>query len=452
MTNALWPRPPRQPSGFVAALLTEANVGEEAWWREVARIGTPLVEEISAERVKMTYFWRDPAGDASRSAVRRVFIDINCVTDHHSPQPQSLERLPGTDVWFWSTDIDPHWRGSYSLIPAEAAQLPPPFSVDTEERASQQRAWWMSLFPFAISDPLNHSVPFNSFRHALSAAHMPGAPDQSAWHARDTGQQPQPDPRRLHQFSWRSSLLGNERRIWLYTTGQSDTPESRPLVLLLDGQNWAVDNPLFSALDCETDSQHLPAAVWLFIDVIDMNAREQELPCNPAFWQAVEEELLPLARSHTAFSEEAERTIVAGQSYGGLAAVYAGLQRPHRFGRVLSQSGSFWWPNLALIRSFSAPGQQEMGWLTAQLIRGEFPSGRLTVFMEAGSREGDMAPLSRQMHDALATAGHRTQFRIFNGGHDSLCWRGGLIDGLRWLLADFATERVVENRDTPSVS
>lgn len=453
MTNVLWPRPPRQPAGFVNALLAKDDVGEETWWKSVSLIGTPVVESVSDEQVKMTYFWRDPYGDETHSRLSQVYIDINCVTDHHSPQPQSLQRLPGTDVWFWSSDIDVYWRGSYSLIPVEAHQRPPTFSPDADKRAEQQRAWWISLFPAAISDPLNHGMPVKNSRHALSAAHMPGAPDQSSWHALDAGLSPQPDDSRLQTFSWCSAILGNERRIWLYTTGQIDTPTVRPLVLLLDGQNWVQNMPIFSTLDSETDSNHLPAAVWLFVDVIDNPTREKELPCNPAFWQAVEEELLPLAQFHAEFSDQADRTIVAGQSYGGLAATYAGLHRPDRFGRVLSQSGSFWWPDMKLIRSFSTQPPQESGWLTAQLINGKLPTGRLHVFMEAGSREGDMAPLSRQMHDALVTAGHRTQFRIFNGGHDSLCWRGGLIDGLRWLLADFSPHYSEDKQDAaPGIS
>ena len=36
----------------------------------------------------------------------------------------------------------------------------------------------------------------------------------------------------------------------------------------------------------------------------------------------------------------------------------------------------------------------------------------------------------------LRDAGHRVQYRVVAGGHDYLCWRGGLIDGLQALWAD----------------
>lgn len=439
LRHELWPL--LQPSGCAARLLASGHAGEEAWWQHIAQNGTPLVEAAGTQgRVTMTYFWRDPAGDETRSAIRQVYVDINCVTDHHSPQPQSLQRLAGTDVWHWSTEIDEHWRGSYSLIPVTSDQLPPVFSPDDDQRRREQREWWISLFPHAIADPLNRSVPhLNSRGHALSAAHMPAAPDQSAWHALDSGHAGLPEHSRLQHFTWHSPLLGNQRRIWLYTTGRTDQPQERPLAILLDGQNWACGLPLFSALDAETDSGHLPAACWLFIDVINGDWREKELPCHPAFWQAVQQELLPMVRDRMAFSEQADHTVVAGQSYGGLAAMYAGLHWPGRFGRILSQSGSFWWPDVRLVTHFSAAGEDATGWLTGQVMRGALPASRLKIFLEAGDREDDMAWVNQQIYQALLPAGHEINFRIFSGGHDALCWRGGLLDGLRWLLADFMT-------------
>ncbi|HEJ7160577.1 TPA: VOC family protein [Serratia marcescens] len=37
--------------------------------------------------------------------------------------------------------------------------------------------------------------------------------------------------------------------------------------------------------------------------------------------------------------------------------------------------------------------------------------------------------------EALTAAGHRADYRVFSGGHDALCWRGGLVDGVRQLLS-----------------
>ncbi len=94
-----------------------------------------------------------------------------------------------------------------------------------------------------------------------------------------------------------------------------------------------------------TREGRLPPAVYLLIDAIDNQRRGVELPCHRDFWLAVQEELLPLVHGYAPFSDRPDRTVVAGQSFGGLAAMFAALNWPQRFGCVLSQSGSYWWPH-----------------------------------------------------------------------------------------------------------
>jgi enterochelin esterase family protein len=54
------------------------------------------------------------------------------------------------------------------------------------------------------------------------------------------------------------------------------------------------------------------------------------------------------------------------------------LHWPQRFGCVLSQSGSYWWP--------TRDGQQD-GLLIEQLKRGELTAQGLRIVLEAGVRE-----------------------------------------------------------------
>jgi enterochelin esterase family protein len=57
--------------------------------------------------------------------------------------------------------------------------------------------------------------------------------------------------------------------------------------------------------------------VYVLIDAIDTTHRAHELPCNADFWLAVQQELLPLVKAIAPFSDRADRTVVAGQSFGG---------------------------------------------------------------------------------------------------------------------------------------
>lgn len=402
--------------------------GSEAWWQQVAMRGTPLHLSGTEKECDLLFLWRDPQGDETSSATVRVYMDINSVTDHHSPSPTSMQRLPGTDVWFWQVRVPSHWRGSYQLIPAQQEQQAP-----TPYDPEQHRAWWIRLMEGAIADPLNPKLAQRSmWGGQLSALHMPDAPLQPGWEAVDRGEVSQPQD--VIKLEWHSEQLHNRRDIWVYQSGPSH--ESLPLVLLLDGRFWATGMPVFATLAEQTSQGRLPAALYVLIDEIDSETRGQELPCNPTYWQAIQAELLPLLAARWQFSDDPARTLVAGQSYGGLAALYAASHWPERFGCVLSQSGSFWWPDRSLFTSDPIHGRRPGcgGWLTSEL-RQRTITPPLKVWLEAGTREGEMIDLSETMSQVLASGDHDVLFRSFEGGHDRLCWRGGLIDGLRWLLS-----------------
>lgn len=395
--------------------MTALTTGSEAWWQ--SKHG-PDVERV-AEKYRVTFWWRDPAGTQNTSPVKRVWLYITGVTDHHqNARPQSLERIPDTDVWQWQGAFSPHWRGSYCFIPSDNKDdfAEAVFEGEHPDRMAL-REGWRKLLPRAISDPLNGQSWRGGRGHAVSALEMPEAPLQPGWNQPETSY-PSPDC-----IEWHSPRLGNRRRVWIFTTGAEQVSE-RPLAVLLDGQFWAESMPVWPALSALTLAGKLPPAVYVLIDAIDTTHRSRELPCNPDFWLAVQEELLPQVKRLSPFSDRPEATLVAGQSFGGLSALYAGLNWPQRFGCVLSQSGSFWWPHR---------GAQQDGLLIEQLKAGEKTARGLRILLEAGRNE----PLIFRANQAIYAELHHTQqpviWRQVDGGHDALCWRGGLTQGLMTL-------------------
>ncbi|GDY68412.1 hypothetical protein SAV14893_078050 [Streptomyces avermitilis] len=156
---------------------------------------------------------------------------------------------------------------------------------------------------------------------------------------------------------------------------------------------------------------------------VDAGTRWTQLTCRPEFVAFLERELLPWAASRLPLTSSPTRTIVAGQSLGGLTAAYAAVHSPHRFGNVLVQSGSFWWPD----------GPQAE-WLTGRLAA----SKRLPVrfWLSFGEQEWVALPAARRLRDTLTAKGYDdARYREFNGGHDYLCWRTELADGLVALLS-----------------
>ncbi|WP_334370669.1 enterochelin esterase [Enterobacter hormaechei] len=393
--------------------MTALTTGSEAWWQ--AKDGPE--RERHQENYRVTFWWRDPAGMQKTSTVKRVWLYVTGVTDHHqNARPQSLERIPDTDVWQWQGEFSPEWRGSYCFIPSDNENdfASAVFEGDQPDRMAL-REGWRKLLPHAVSDPLNAQSWRGGRGHAVSALEMPEAPVQPGWNHPDT---PYKKPVCIE---WHSARLKNRRRVWIFTTGD-ESPE-RPLAVLLDGQFWAESMPVWPALASLTHEGKLPPAVYVLIDVIDTAHRSRELPCNPDFWLAVQDELLPQVKSMAPFSDRADHTVVAGQSFGGLSSLYAGLNWPQRFGCILSQSGSYWWPHR---------GAQQDGLLIEQLKAGDKTARGLRIVLEAGRNE----PLILRANQAILAELYTQQpvfWRQVDGGHDALCWRGGLTQGLMTL-------------------
>lgn len=435
------------------SLLADPLAGSDSWWQHIAQWGTPLVEPVAAGKVKLTFLWRDRQGKAHDSVYSRVYIDVNGVTDHHSVNPETLQRLGQTDVWYWQAEVESDFRGSYCFIPVAAEQCLNLPEGTPQERRQAQRNWWISLLDLAENDPLNHTAAHCSYRGMpLSGVHLAGALPQAAWQPIDAGQKLPVDPKRLQLITWSSPLLGNSRKVWIYHTldnqcVSAEDKAERPLAILLDGQYWAQGQTILGVLDNETAAGRLPASVYVLIDIIDQSHRSEELPCNQDFWQALQTELLPQAALLQPFTEKASRTVVAGQSFGGLASLYAGLHWPQRFGCVLSQSGSFWWPDVDNFKALTAGTAKRQGWLTEQVYQGLGANHPLDIFMEAGRREDVIYQVNEAMSEALRQAGHRLHYRIYAGGHDALCWRGGLIDGLQCLLGSTDSKQGSHNHE-----
>ncbi|HBB6754512.1 TPA: enterochelin esterase [Citrobacter freundii] len=395
--------------------VTTLKMGSEAWWQ--SKKG-PEWEREDNGNYRVTFWWRDPQGTEKESAIHRVWVYITGVTDHHqNATPQSMQRIDGTNVWCWRVSLSANWRGSYCFIPTTRNDIFSSLAVGAAPDRSALREGWRQLLPQAIADPLNPQSWQGGRGHAVSALEMPEAPVQPGWDRPENLDSP------AVCLQWRSARLGNTRRVWVFTTGEAQA-ESRPLAIMLDGQFWAQSMPVWPALTSLTHRGHLPPAVYLLIDAIDTTHRSRELPCNADFWLAVQEELLPLVKTTTAFSDDPQRTVVAGQSFGGLSSLYAGLNWPARFGCVLSQSGSYWWPHR---------GGGQDGAIVEQLKTGTISAQGLRIVLEAGIREPIIYRANQALYAQLPSAPQSIFWRQVDGGHDALCWRGGLMQGLMTL-------------------
>lgn len=168
-------------------------------------------------------------------------------------------------------------------------------------------------------------------------------------------------------------------------------------------------------------------------DSLDQKTRSLELPCYEPFVDFLKQELLPWVHTHYHVTNDPQHTMVAGSSYGGLAATFVAFKAPEIFGNVLSQSGAFRWNPLE--REKEVHDNHDEAWLIRQFVAS--PVLPLRLFLEVGLWErnatDDMVLINRRMRDVLEAKGYDVAYSEFNGGHDYISWRGSFADGLIWL-------------------
>lgn len=252
----------------------------------------------------------------------------------------------------------------------------------------------------ARTDPFN-PVTVNTGRNGLpsSVIELPAAPSQPWW--RPTGVQAGVVTE--HRFT--SETLGNQRGIWRYEPRE----EAAGHLVLFDGNLWFPKLSFQHTLDNLIAAGAIPPLVAIGVDTIDVPTRARELCGNPDFVRFLTDELLPWA-------EVDGRAIVAGQSFGAITALLAAHLAPDRFGGVLAQSPSLW----------RAP----------ELIDAYPPGRDIRLHLSVGRYERNMVDHTHALHDHLVRNGYNVSLTGYTGGHEFICWRGCMADGLIELTAD----------------
>ncbi len=127
------------------------------------------------------------------------------------------------------------------------------------------------------------------------------------------------------------------------------------------------------------------------------------------------------------------RLVVAGQSLGGLSAVYAALEFPDLVSRVACQSGSFWWTPEAA--GLADPlGGPVGGAVAARLRERPAPAG-LRIAFDLGEHETRMRPHCELVEGLVRRAGATVRVSRSAAEHDRAGWRQALLRDVAWALA-----------------
>ncbi|MFE0353510.1 alpha/beta hydrolase-fold protein [Streptomyces nigra] len=356
----------------------------------------------------------------------------------HPFAPYGLPGAPGTAA-FWSRAGSPAsvpdgdggwrtlflWRGSPASIRFESRPERVPLRrwADTDcwyaEVALPTRlrvTYWFLSGGQAYADPLNPAGVGGD----RSVAATPDCPPQPYWPP--VG----PDdvlPLPRTRIRWTGGRLGARRTVRVQPVGGGG-----PVVLLLDGDDWLHLHPATTAFEAAFAAGAMPPVTLVFLPAGD---REAEFACRPELWEAVRDELLPLV-AEGGVPADPDRLVVAGQSLGGLSALYAALRFPELVTRVACQSGSFWWvPGAA---DGPDPLGGEVGGTVAALLREGADLSGLRIAFDVGEHERRMLPHCALVEELCEKAGAAVRVSRSPSGHDRAGWRHALLRDVAWTL------------------
>ncbi|MFT4136528.1 alpha/beta hydrolase-fold protein [Microbacterium sp.] len=381
--------------------------GDDVVDAALARAGGPLVSVDPDDDGKrlVTFVRRAPRATGVDLVGHPVHVDAAALTSgllagatrHRLP----MHRAEGTGLWHRTFRVSPRLRTLYQY----------------RTHAGPARPEVIGFFD-AETDPHNpRRFPPAQPRHELPATRHSGvvesvlALDQAPTHER-WGPASASTP--LAETTFSGTILKRTRRVWAYVPDRA-----AGLVVLHDGQQWAAHTDLVDGLDRLIGNAHIPPVAVVMVEAL--RGEPDELGVGEAFTRSIATELVPWVRERWGLPDAAARTIVAGQSWGGLNAVHSAMRHPEVFGNAIGQSGSYW-------HGQSATGWDDYGHLMAEIATG----ARVDVAfaLDVGSLEGDMVPASRHLRDVLVARGHHVDYREFEGCHSWACWEHSLLDAL----------------------
>nr|WP_185907242.1 alpha/beta hydrolase-fold protein [Streptomyces sp. WAC04770] len=402
---------------FDAELARNPEAAVEALLTDLAAARGPIIEETEGGHdALVTFVYVDD--------VDQVELNTPALMLNAPRLSEPMRRAAGTNVWTLVARI------ARDVTTAYRFHVDPPTLGDTTEEMMA-----------VLSDPERHAA-FTA-AYARSVRPDPYNPHRVADLA-DDSDEPQSSVLtmpaavalpRTADVSERieEHRLPGGRRIDLYQPAGGD--DGLPLVVVLDGEHCR-RGLVLEHLDTAIAQGRVPPVRAVLWHNLSPTSRMVEMACNPVLPAALDDELFPWLAARGQLPP-AERRVLVGFSYGGLATAYTALHRPDLFGAVLPISPSlFFTPD---------PDTEPGEWLTRQVTAG---TTRARWFLAVGRLEdipialpgvqsgATMLSCARRFHQALQRAGADVVGLLEHpSGHEMFTVHAAVGQGLTALLA-----------------
>ena len=381
------------------------------FWKKIEEMGTPIFEDIEEDNKYnlITFVFRED--EEVNNIVCHIGLYLQNMFVTEDIKECLLERIKDTNVYFKSYKLLKGIRATYN------------FSKNTPLEPKNPT---QNLFKYAdsiIPDPFNskkYLYKINGIIYPCNEIESPEAPPQP-WY----GKRANIDYGKVEEFTSNSEVLNNKRKILVYTPpNYSKKHSSYHFVLLFDGLIFEEVAKVSSTLDNLIADDKMPPVVAIMVENFlstNLALRNSELAPNPKFVEYIIKELLPWVRENFNVTTNPSHSVIAGASAGGVASTFIAFKHPEIFGNVLSISGSYWKLGEEFAHQFA---QSEIlplkFYLDVGVLEEASPSG---LFIS-----------NRHFCTVLQEKGYPVYYAEFLGGHDFICFRGSIADGLIYLI------------------
>lgn len=374
----------------------------KSFWDDILVQGSPMIEKVESdyENSLVTILFKG-LHDTENIVIHGTGVGFDYMENR-------MERLLDTDVWYktylFPNDIEfVYWLSVNDALDDDSQKRQKNFITDP-----------LNLQKFTMKD--DPEAP-SGYDLITSHVKMPNVKPKRWIEQKETTQKGM-----LDKYLFKSEILGNERRVWVYTPQGYDASNGEYKLVILNDGNYYV-NWLSAQNVCDNllDQKKISPVVVVFIS--SSENRMKELTLNNDYVRFLTDEIIPFVKSKYNVANIPQDTLMGGFSLGGLTATYCGMKRPDIFGNVLSQSGSFFWKH-----------EEKSEWLIHQYENiDKLP---LRFFITYGSLENSpkagptLIQSNKRLIQLLENKGYEVKDFEFKSGHDYLNWGETLAEGL----------------------
>jgi enterochelin esterase family protein len=293
-------------------------------------------------------------------------------------------------------------------------------------------------YHFIITDTVNKRTKIITDKH--NPERIPSGPLKDySWSVLDLDQIANPPYIKRHdnikselvELTFKSTILKNTRKIFVYLPeNYSDKrEEAYPVIYLFDSFIYLNRIEVPNVLDNMIYENEIEPMVAVFIDNATNLSRDKELPLNFEFKDFVINELVPYINNSFKITDDPQKTIIGGMSYGGLAASFISFYHSDIFGKVISQSGSFW--------RDTTIEEPAINWYRTDWLINKFQTEdkkNLKIYMDWGLQEPIILNSNRKFVRVLNELRYDFNYSEFNGWHDWSNSRKSFPTGLKYLM------------------